>query len=223
MTGAGVKSPIGGLRSVWDGPVIDCDVHANVPSLDALDPFQEPLWIQAAQERVWKGPSGAARTYPPKAPTTARAEWRREGTVPASDVSQLQRDVLDPLGVEHAILTCYYGVDSLRHPDWAIALARSVNDWVIAEWLDKDPRLSASVTVPARDPVAAAAEIRRVGGHPGFVQVMMPARAERLYGQRVFWPIYEAMVEHDLVMGITRGGTVEESPSPTGWASCSPA
>jgi uncharacterized protein len=212
-------APFESVRDVWSGALIDCDVHANVPSLDVLFEYQDPMWVQAAEERGWRGPTAQSRVYPPNAPTTARDEWRPEGRVPASDVSMLQEHVLDKLGVERAILNCYYGVDSLRHPDWAIALARSVNDWIIEQWLDKDPRLVASITVPARDPVAAAAEIARVGSHPGFVQVMMPARSERLYGQRVFWPVFEAMVEKDLVMGITWGGTVEESPSPTGWAS----
>jgi predicted TIM-barrel fold metal-dependent hydrolase len=117
------------------------------------------------------------------------------------------------------VLNCYYGVDSLRHPDWAAALARSVNDWLVSEWLERDERLVASLVVPARDPQAAAAEIDRVGGHPRFVQVLMPARSERLYGQRVFHPIYEAMVRNDLVMGVHWGGTTEGAPSPTGFAS----
>ncbi len=78
----------------------------------------------------------------------------------------LRRDILDPRKVEAAILTCYYAVDSLRHPDWAVALASSVNDWIIAEWLEKEPRLRASIVIPARDPQAAAREIDRVGGIP---------------------------------------------------------
>jgi uncharacterized protein len=205
--------------AIWPGPVIDCDVHANVPSLEALFPYLEPVWIQAAQERGWKGPSGPRLSYPPQAPTSAREQWRHGDEVPASTVAMLQTDVLDQWDVERAVVNCYYGVDSLRHPDWAAALARAVNDWLIAEWLEKDPRLRASLVIPARDPAAAAAEIRRVGVHPGFVQVMMPVRSERLYGQRIFHPIYEAMVEHDLVMGLHWGGTSEDAPSPVGYAS----
>jgi uncharacterized protein len=207
------------VKAAWDGPIIDVDVHANVPSLSALFPYQDPGWVEAAHERGFKGPSGLKRIYPPNAPTTARPEWRPEGRPPASDLALVREHVLDPLNLERAVLSCYYAVDSLRHPDWAIALAQSVNDWIIAEWLDKDPRLTASITIPARDPAAAAAEIRRVGGHPQFVQVMTPVRADRLYGQRIWWPMFEAMVEHDLVMGVHRGGTTEDSPSPTGWAS----
>ena len=205
--------------AIWTGPIIDCDVHANVPSLDALFKYQDNVWIQAARERNWKGPAGLRLSYPPAAPTTARPEWRSPGVTPASELAMLQRDILDPARVERAVLNCYYAVDSMRHPDWAIALARAVNDWVIENWLDKDPRLVASLVIPARDPVAAAAEIDRVGSHPGFVQVLIPVRSDRLYGQRIFWPIYEAMTRHDLVMGIHWGGQAESGPTPTGFAS----
>ena len=169
--------------SVWAGAVIDCDVHANVPSYETLFAYQEELWIQWAKDRGYKGPNGTAIDYPPNAPTSIRAEWRPEAGPPASDLSMLRQHILDPWRSERAVLTCNYGVSSLRHPDWAAALASSVNDWIIDQWLDKDSRLAASIVIPARDPVAAAREIDRVGSHPGFVQVLMPVRSERLYGQ----------------------------------------
>ena len=60
----------------WAGPVIDCDVHACVPSLEALFPYQDPVWVEAARERGYRGPPGLSLIYPPLAPTTARSEWR---------------------------------------------------------------------------------------------------------------------------------------------------
>ncbi len=73
--------------------------------------------------------------------------------------------------------------------------------------------------IPARDPVTAAAEIDRVGKHPGFVQVLLPVRSERLYGQRVFWPLFEAIERNDLVASLHWGGLAEHGPTPTGYAS----
>jgi predicted TIM-barrel fold metal-dependent hydrolase len=203
----------------WSGPIIDCDVHAHVPSLEALHPYLPALWLDWCNERGWMGPSGVATTYPPNAPTTVRPEWLPSDRPPASDVGLVQEHVLDPLRVDRAVLSCYYGVDSLRHPDWAAALASATNDWLIEEWLGKDARLAGSIVVPARDPAAAVAEIERVGDHPGFVQVQLPVRSDRLYGQRVWHPVYEAMTRHDLVMGLHWGGTTDEAPSPTGFAS----
>lgn len=205
--------------SLWDGPVIDCDVHAVIPSLDALTPHLPRVWVQTAKERGWTGPSSPQLSYPPGAPTTTRAEWASPGRPAATSAGLLREHILDPWGVERAIVNCYYGVDSLRHPDWAAALASAVNDWLVAEWLDRDPRLRASLVIPARDPAAAVQEIDRVGGHPGFVQVMLPVRAERLYGQRIFHPLFDAIVRHDLVAGLHWGGTSEDAPSPAGYAS----
>jgi predicted TIM-barrel fold metal-dependent hydrolase len=209
-----------GVRdAVWAGAVIDVDVHANVPSLQALYPYLDQLWIDWCEERGWKGPSGAASHYPPNSARACRPEWRPESEPAASRVELLREHVLDPWRSEYAVLNCYYGVDSLRHPDWAAALVRAVNDWVIDEWLARDPRLVASLAVPARDPVAMVEEIRRVGAHPQIVQVLLPARNDQLWGQRVFHPVFEAIAEHDLVAGIHYGGTTEGAPSTTGYGS----
>lgn len=204
---------------LWAGPVIDADVHANVPSLETLYQYQDPLWEQWAKERGWAGPVGLKTAYPPNAPTTTRPEWKLDGAPPASDLSALQQHILDPWQVDRAVLNCYYAIDSLRHPDWAAALARSVNDWMVDQWLEKDPRLVGSLVVPARDPEAAAREIDRVGGHPGFVQVMLPVRSEQLYGQRVYHPVYEAVTRNDLVLGLHWGGTPDGAPSTSGFPS----
>jgi predicted TIM-barrel fold metal-dependent hydrolase len=205
---------------VWPGSVIDCDVHANVPSLEALFPYMDRHWIDWCTERGWHGPvGGVALSYPPGSDRTCRPRWRPADVPPASDVGLLREHVLDPWRVERAIVNCYYAVDALRHPDWAAALARAVNDWLIAEWLDRDPRLAASLVVPARDPAAMIEEIRRVGGHPGFVQVLLPVRSAILWGQRLFHPVFTAMVEHDLVAGLHYGGITNDAPSSTGYAS----
>lgn len=207
-------------KEIWSGSVIDCDVHVNVPSLETLFDYLDPVWVEASRERGFRRPPGLNLIYPPALETTARKEWRpADGSTPASTLKLLQEQILDPSNVEKAVLNCYYAVDSVRHPDWGPALARAVNDWLIKEWLDKDPRIVASMVVPARDAVAAAEEIERVGSHPGFVQVLLPVRSDRLYGQRVFWPMFEAMERHRLVVGLHWGGLAENGPTPTGYAS----
>ena len=60
-------------------------------------------------------------------------------------------------------------------------LARATNDWQIAEWLDKEPRLRASIAFPTRTPTRRA-EIDRVADHPGFVQCV-DAPHQRAAGQ----------------------------------------
>jgi uncharacterized protein len=127
--------------------------------------------------------------------------------------------VLDPWEVDHAIVNCYYGVDSIRQPDWSNAMAAAVNDWLIATYLDRDPRLRASMILPARDPGAMLGEIERVGDHPGFVQVLLPVRIDALWGRRMFFPVFQAVAERGLVAGLHYGGTADGVPSTTGYPS----
>lgn len=49
--------------------------------------------------------------------------------------------------------------------------------------------------------------------------MLLPVRSERLYGQRIFHPLFEAIVRHDLVAGLHWGGTSEDAPFPAGYAS----
>lgn len=198
----------------WEGPVIDTDVHVNVPKVEALFPYLDPVWIQYIQERSW---SGLRPTYPAGAASTLRPEWKPvDGSAAATKLTMLQEHVLDPWAVDFAVLSCSYPLEVVRHPDFGGALASAVNDWLVAEWLNRDPRLRASLRVPAGDPAAMQAEIERVGGHEGFVQVHLPVRSDRLYGHRTFHPVFRAVAERDLVLGLHWGGVTEGPPSPVG-------
>lgn len=199
-------------------PVIDCDIHNVVPGVRALFPYLSAHWREHITNTLFKGPVDTA--YPRNVPTTARP-----GSVPAdkrpagSDLDLLRSQILDTLDVEIGILCCTYEVESLRNPDAAVALARAVNDWQIAEWLDKEPRLRASIVVPSQIPHLAAQEIDRVAGHPGFVQVFLPVRSHHPYGNRLYHPMWEAIARHNLVAGIHFGGAPGNPPTPSGWPS----
>jgi predicted TIM-barrel fold metal-dependent hydrolase len=197
---------------------IDCDVHNEVPRGEALHAYLPGYWVEHMTNTLFKGP--VETPYPPGAPIAARPGSRpADGTPAGSSLSLLQEQVLDPSATDFAVLNCLYAIDSLHNPDAAVALASAVNDWQIAEWLDRDPRLRASIVVPSQIPSLAAREIERVGDHPGFVQVLIPARAQHPYGSRLCHPMWEAMVRHDLVAGIHFGGSPGNPPTPSGWPS----
>jgi predicted TIM-barrel fold metal-dependent hydrolase len=200
--------------------MIDADVHNAVPEVRALFPYLTDYWIEHISNTLFKGP--IETYYPPGASVTSRPESRPEGGAPAgSSLALLQEHVFGPAasGVTYAILNCLYAIDSLHHPDAAVALASAVNDWQIAEWLDKEPRLRASIVVPSQIPALAAREIDRVADHPGFVQVLLPARTQHPLGSRLFHPLWEAIARHDLVAGIHFGGVPGNPPTPSGWPS----
>jgi predicted TIM-barrel fold metal-dependent hydrolase len=194
-------------------PVVDCDIHVTVPSVETLFPYLSEHWREYIRTSAFKGPVDSA--YPPHAPTTLAPGV----PTPDGSLAQIQTQVLDPWRVEIGILNCDYSVDSLHNPDTAAAMAAAVNEWLIAEWLDKDPRLRASLVVPTGVPAMAAAEIDRLGSHPGFVQVLLPVRSEAPYGNRRYLPIFEAAVRNDLAVSLQFGGSPGNPPTGSGWPS----
>ncbi len=99
------------------------------------------------------------------------------------------------------------------------ALARAVNDWLAKEWLDRDPRLRASIVVPIQNAEMAAAEIERCAADRRFVQVLLPCLSDQPLGRRLHWPIYEAAQRHGLPVAIHAGSTYRHPVTPVGWPS----
>jgi predicted TIM-barrel fold metal-dependent hydrolase len=197
--------------------VIDCEIHNVVPSTEALFPYLSEHWRESVTQTLFKGVADA--NYPKNAPTNARPEARPPDAPAGSSLELLRQQVLDP-GVEIGILTCAYAIDSLRNPDAAIAFASAVNDWQVAEWLEKEPRLRGSIVVPSQLPEAAAREIARAAAlHRGFVQVLLPIRSHLPYGNRIHHPMFEAIARHELVAGLHFGGHPGNPPTPSGWPS----
>src|SRR3954447_14517749 len=199
-------------------PVIDTDIHCSVPNVQALFPYLSAHWREYISTSAFKGPVDTP--YPSGAPTSALAGTRPpEGGPPGSSLALIREQVLEAWNVEVGILNCSYAVDSINAPDTAAAMARAVNDWLIAEWLDKEPRLRATMLIPTRVPEMAAAEIDRVGDHPGIVQVMLPVVAQSPYGQRRWWPVFEEIERHNLVASLQFGGASGFPMTPAGWPS----
>jgi uncharacterized protein len=196
--------------------IVDCDVHAVLSSVEQLEPYLTPHWREVIATSQFSGPTD--QPHPPNLATSLRAELETvDGQPPGATLASVRAQLLDRIGVETAILSCDYGVESIRNPDAAAAIAAAVNDWLIAEWLDPEPRLRAAIVVPSGQPALAAAEIARVAAHPGFVAVYLPVRSAMPYGNRAWWPLLEAVVEHDLVAELHFGGSPGLPPTSSGW------
>jgi predicted TIM-barrel fold metal-dependent hydrolase len=198
--------------------LVDCDVHVDVPRVEALFPYLPAYWIEHIEQTLFKGPVDSY--YPSKTSLAGGADGKRIiDAAPTATVETIQQQVLGAQGVQNAVLSCLYAIDSLNNPDAAVAIASAVNDWLIAEWLEKDSRLRASMVVPVQLPALAAREIERVGDHPGFVQVMLPVRTNQPLGNRNFHPLWGAIEKKGLVAGVHFGGAPITPPTPTGWPS----
>src|SRR5216683_1497986 len=56
-------------------PVIDSDVHNDVPKIDALFPYLADYWIEHITNTLFKGPTDTY--YPPASPVAARESRQR--------------------------------------------------------------------------------------------------------------------------------------------------
>ena len=196
---------------------IDCDVHPSVPGLKTLLPYMEPYWADTLVQRGMHELDTIS--YPNNAPLTARADWRPETGKPAASLEQLQSELLDPFGIDRAILNCLYGVQLPFSEDMGAAYARAVNDWIAAEWLDRDPRLRASILIPIQSAELAVAEIERLAPDKRFVQVMTLVAGETMLGRRHHWSIYEAAERHGLPIAIHAGSSYRNPSTAIGWSS----
>src|SRR5580658_8169720 len=161
---------------------IDCDLHPAVPNIKALYPYLSDHWRDIAIQRGIGELDSLS--YPTNSPLTARPDWRVEGSKPGSDLALLRRHALEPFLTSIAIGNCLYGVQLLFSEDLGAGFAKAVNDWMAAEWLDKEPRLRASIVVPVQNPDMAVDEINRVAGDKRFVQVLLLVMGEMPLGKR---------------------------------------
>jgi predicted TIM-barrel fold metal-dependent hydrolase len=196
---------------------IDCDIHPAAPGLKALLPYMDEFWQESF---VARGIDGLElQSYPPNAPITARSDWRQDRSVTDSGLDTMRRQALEPFGLSFAICNTLYGGQVAVSETMGAAICSAVNDWVTEHWLNQEPRLRASIVIPAQAPLLAAEEIERKAGDKRFVQVLMPVACEMMLGRSYYWPIYEAAARHDLPIGLHAGSMYRYAPTSTGWPS----
>jgi uncharacterized protein len=198
---------------------IDCDLHPAVPDVAALKPYLDEFWCEHLSERYIDRAPFLLASYAPNLPHAARPDWRPAKGVPGADLAALRRDALDRFGTRFAIANVLHGALALYNADMAAALCKAVNRYIATEWLDREPRLRASILVPPQDIALAVDEIERCAPDPRFVQVLLLVMGDRPLGHRSFWPIYRAAEQHGLPIGIHAGSTFRHAPMSSGWPS----
>jgi uncharacterized protein len=196
---------------------IDCDIHPTLPGLKTLLPYLNDHWRDSVVNRGIHELESIS--YPPNSPLTVRPDWRPQKGKAASSVELLREHALDPFGTRFAILNCLYGIQLLFSEDMSAAFTRALNDWIVKDWLDKEPRLRASIVVPIQSPELAAEEIEHRAADKRFVQVLMLVADEMPLGKRRYWPIYEAAARHKLPVGIHAGSNYRHPITAVGWPS----
>jgi uncharacterized protein len=212
--------------------IVDCDIHNAPLSEQALHAYLPAAWRSRRavggrlsptferQRETLGDRSYLGSEYPRATPRAARTDaWPPNGAPPAADLSFLREQLLDRYDIEYGVLTPMLGAGEQLDVESGAALASAINDWQIAEWLEPEPRLRASINVAYEDGALAAAEIHRLGHDARFVQILMLIRTAEPLGRRKYWPMYEAAVEHDLPLGVHYGGWGRGPITGTGFGS----
>lgn len=188
------QSPADASDAESELSLIDTDVHQSWEDEAELVAYLPEHWQERGidvPESHWHQPVGYLRddATPP-------------GGGPAgSDPEYLAEQHMDAFGVDYGVLTGPIPslvLGATANFDYATALATAVNDWLVEKWLATDDRFLGSILVANQQPERAAEEIHRLGSHPQMAQVLMSSATRRPYGQRIFWPIYEAAEEEGL-------------------------
>lgn len=198
--------------------VIDTDVHPMLSGAQVREALPEP-W----RSRWAKGQHGAGHGYMnPSGGANRTDAVTPEGKPIAHDPHSLSKYFFDEMGLEYGILNpAELAFGLLPNVDYTVAIAKARNDVLIEQWLPVDERFYGSLVVSALDPQEAAKEIRRVGSHPRIAQVLMASAARMPYGQKFYWPLYEAAQEMDLPVAIhpgTESAGVSWPSTPAGYA-----
>ena len=171
-------------------------------------PFRERY--QGARRAFYRNPVHADRldSKPPS------------GDPPGSDPDFLREQLIDEYGVAYAILFPRTFCNTYPDPDQGSDIAAGFNQWLVEHWLDNnndDGAFKGSITINHHDPQRAVQEIERWADHPHMIQVATDSGARAPFGQRQYYPIYEACERHGLILGIHPGSDgmgINDQPTP---------
>ena len=197
--------------------LIDCDLHNELHGdVLALVPYLPKRWQQHVETFGARGPGGS---FYPRFMDHRQDARPPSGRRAGSDVHFTRSHYLDPFNVAYGILIPLNPAPRQMNLELGAALATACNDWQVAEWLDQEPRLRATMAIAAEAPDLAVQEIERRAKDKRFVQVQFSGRPQEPMGRRKYWPIYEACNEYGLKIMSHAFGSYGNPITGSGWGS----
>jgi predicted TIM-barrel fold metal-dependent hydrolase len=192
--------------------IVDVDVHPVPKSADEIKARMSMPWrdrYQGERRSFFNNPVHGTRldSVPAEGPA-------------GSDPSLMRSQLIEEFGVAYAVLISRTFCNIHPDPDYGAAIASAFNEWMAETWLSEsnsDGVFKGSITIAQQDPSAAVEEISRWAAHPHFIQVAMDSGARLPFGQRYYYPIYEACERFGLPLSIhpgTEGMGINHQPTP---------
>ena len=192
---------------------IDCDAHNVVGPVATLEPYLDDHWREVIATSQFAGPTDQA--HPPNLATSRREDLPADA---GRTLAAMQAQLLDPLGVECAILSCDYGIESVRNPD-AAARAGHRGQPLAGRRVARS-RAAAAGRDHARRPAARDRDrgARALGRRPAVRRGLPAGPLERSpTATGMWWPLWEAIAARGLVAELHFGGSPGVPPTASGW------
>jgi predicted TIM-barrel fold metal-dependent hydrolase len=203
--------------------IVDCDVHPYMKKPDELFEFLPQRWVEHSKTIGGRSTNlfAGGPAFPRITPGSGmRADsWPKDGSRPGSDLPMMQEQLMDHYGISHAILMPLTPGAHERNPDYAIVLSTAWNDWQLAYWSDRDPRMKAGIALTIEDPEPAIKELEKRAGDRRFSHVMIPPRCVEPLGHRRYRKILEACAANNMPIALHLGGDSGRPPTGLGWPS----
>lgn len=174
--------------------IIDCDVHVVPADKDEIKSRLKQPFYDAYR---FKGRGIFENPFPVVRPDAIPPGGGPTG----SDPVFLREQMIDKYGINYAILNTWSFSNFYPDPDLSAAICTAYNEWLDETWLSKynhDGVFKGSLCISHQDPAQAVREIERWAGHPHFIQTLTDSGVRAPFGQRQYWPIYEACERHNL-------------------------
>ena len=101
--------------------------------------------------------------------------WPLSGLPPGSDLSFLRAQLLDRWDMEHGIMLPLHAAGRQLNLGYAAARSAAINDWQVAEWIEREPRLWGSIIVAYEDGARTRADRFAKVGWPDSSSLPSPA------------------------------------------------
>jgi predicted TIM-barrel fold metal-dependent hydrolase len=183
--------------------IVDCDIHVN-DTPGALAPYCDMPWRLSLEEL-----DGA--NYPYLQIPGYSPNLRLDPPIPGMHANRSvnnaeeMRDGLDALDIDVGILfpDQLLLFAALPNIEYATALARAYNRWLVDRWLTRANGLYGAIVAAPQNPEDAAREIERYAGEDRIAAVYLPtAGVNPLWGHRRYDPIFAAAEAADLPVAL---------------------
>ena len=167
--------------------------------IDFHNHFFPPEYLEAVQ----RGPSNVKVTFDSKNNPLLHYPGDYNVIVPEHRDIAVRAEVLEKSGVDKQVLTFTTPGVHIESPDFAVELARMVNDSFAIIMRERSDQFAALATLPLNDPEASVEELERAVKGLGFKGAALHSNINGVaLSDKRYWPLYEKANELGVVFDI---------------------